>query len=272
MIGNGAFALCYHAVSPGWNAPISVTPERFAEHLELLVGRGFRGLTFSDAVATPAAKRAVAITFDDGFRSVLEIAKPILDHYEMPATVFVTTGFVGSDQPMSWRGIDQWRNTPDARELLPMSWSELAELADAGWEVGSHTRSHPRLPELDDERLVEELRQSKQDCEVALGRRCRSLAYPYGDHDERVEAAVRNCGYGAGGTLLGAFLGAGEPLAASRIAIYHNDAGRRFQLKTSAALLRLRSSRAGRSLQQTRRQSRRARARKLNGASQPQRP
>ena len=71
-------------------------------------------------------------------------------------------------------------------ELAVMGWGELARLAEVGWEIGSHTRTHPGLPRLDDEPLRDELEGSRAEVEEHLGRPCRSLAYPYGDLDGRV--------------------------------------------------------------------------------------
>ena len=79
--------LCYHALSPTWEADLSTTPERFERQLELLVRRGYRGVTFEQAVRAPH-ERTVAVTFDDAYRSVLELARPILDRLGLPATVF----------------------------------------------------------------------------------------------------------------------------------------------------------------------------------------
>ena len=88
---------------------------------------------------------------------------------------------------MSWPGIDHWAGGPHEHELEPMSWEELGRLAAAGWEVGSHTRSHPLLTQVaDDDSLAGELAQSKAVIESRLDRPCESIAYPYGDHDDRV--------------------------------------------------------------------------------------
>ena len=70
--------LCYHAVSPTWPADLSVTPANFERQLQILLGRGYRPVTFTEAVQSPTASRVVAITFDDGFASVHANAWPIL--------------------------------------------------------------------------------------------------------------------------------------------------------------------------------------------------
>ena len=153
------------------------------------------------------------------------------------------TDYIGTGEPMRWPGIDQWYGGPHEAELLPMTWSELAMLADAGWEVGSHTRSHPRLTQLDDTSLQDELRGSRTACEQQLSRPCRTLAYPYGDHDRRVVAAARAAGYEAACTLPEDFR-TDDALRTPRVGIYQRDSVTIFRLKTSPWTRRARRSRA----------------------------
>ena len=93
----------------------------------------------------------LAVTFDDAYRSVIELAFPILSRLGLVGTVFVPTRFAGGEEPMSWPGIDQWVGGPHERELVPMSWEELGRLAEAGWEIGSPHVSHPRLTQVADD-------------------------------------------------------------------------------------------------------------------------
>ena len=238
--------LCYHAVSETWPAALSVTPAQLTEHLGLLQRRGYRGSGFREAALSPPPGRTVAITFDDAFLSVFERALPILARFGWPATVFAATDFVGGDRPMAWPGIDHWLGGPHEQELAPMSWQQLGHLRELGWEIGSHTRSHPRLPELDDAGLDRELAGSREEIRSRLGA-CESLAYPYGDHDERTIEAARRAGYSAAGTLP-ARLHPPSPLRFPRIGVDHADHRRRFALKLSPSLRRLRRSPAWRVL------------------------
>ena len=233
--------LCYHALSDRWDAALSTTPERFAAQLELLERRGYRGVTFTEAVTGSPAGKAVAVTFDDAFRSVIRLAEPILARIGWPATVFVPTDFAGTEQPMSWPGIDHWGGDYDS-ELMPMSWGELRSLAGRGWEIGSHTRSHPRLTQLGDEALDDELQRSRAVCEDRLQQPCESVAYPYGDHDLRVAEAAGRAGYRSGGTLPKR-LRARDPLRWPRVGVYHVDDLRRFKAKVSPLVRRLRALR-----------------------------
>ena len=234
--------LCYHAVSERFRAPLSVTPEAFERQLQMLVRAGFEGATFEEAVRAPRA-RTVAITFDDAYLSVLELGKPLLDAVGFPATVYAPTAYLDTpERPLSWDGIDNWIGGEFERELLPMSWDQLGGLAEAGWEIGSHTRTHPHLTTLDDDALRAELTESRATVEQRLGRPCPTLAYPYGDHDERVVAAAGAAGYAAAGTLP-ARLPRPRPLAWPRVGVYHADDERRFRLKVSRTMRRLRGSR-----------------------------
>lgn len=235
--------LCYHAVSERWPADLSITPANLTAQLDLLAARGYRGVTFTEAVESPQDGRRVAVTFDDAYRSVLELGEPILARLGWPATVFVPTDFAGTERPMSWPGIDHWAGGEFDRELVPMSWEELDGLASRGWEIGSHTCSHPHLTELGDAALEDELRRSKAVCEERLGRDCASIAYPYGDHDGRVVEVARGAGYRTAGTLPSR-MEARDPLRWPRVGIYYGDDLRRFKAKVSPLVRGLRASRA----------------------------
>ena len=128
--------LCYHAMSRAWGAGFSATPDRLEAQIGSLLERGYEGATFSDAVNRPLPERALAVTFDDSYRSVFELAAPVLARLGVPGTVFVPTAAAGSERPMAWPGIDHWLGGPHEQELMPMSWDELGELAKAGWEIG----------------------------------------------------------------------------------------------------------------------------------------
>jgi peptidoglycan/xylan/chitin deacetylase (PgdA/CDA1 family) len=238
-----SIVLCYHAVSPAWPAPLSVTPEQLESQLRLLRTRGYRGAGFSELTRAEPGSRLVAVTFDDAFKSVLTLADPILSRLGFVGTLFVPTDFPDRDGPLAWPGIDHWLGGEFEPELAHLSWGEIEGMAARGWEIGSHTRSHPHLTELADDRLDEELGGSRRVCEERLGASCTSLAYPYGDFDRRVVAAAGRAGYECACTLPRR-LHPAEPLAWPRIGVYNGDRGRRFALKVSPTVRRVRSSRA----------------------------
>jgi peptidoglycan/xylan/chitin deacetylase (PgdA/CDA1 family) len=233
--------LCYHAVSPRWEADLAITPAALDRQLSYVLQRGWRPVTFSEAVLGSSPGRVLSITFDDAFASVKEHAAPILQRYGAPATVFAPTAFMGGDASLVWAGIDHWQQTANAGELKAMDWDDLGQLADAGWEIGSHTRTHPWLTRLDDAALSEELEASRQECSERLGRPCQTIAYPYGDVDVRVAAAAAAAGYLAGARLSSGLRSLG-PYVFPRVGIYHTDYWSRFRLKVARPVRRIRAT------------------------------
>lgn len=221
--------LCYHAVDDHW--PMGLPAAALEVQITHLLQRGYRPARFTEAVLDPPAPRTLAVTFDDGLQSVLEHALPLLSRLGVAATVFVPTAFPGRARAR-WPGLERWLASEHEHGLAPMSWEQLSELADEGWEIGSHTRTHPRLTRLGDAELAEELHRSKAECEERLGRACRSLAYPYGDVDGRVVAAVRAAGYEAGAGLP-IRLRRATPMNWPRVGVYANDPLPRFKAKTA---------------------------------------
>jgi peptidoglycan/xylan/chitin deacetylase (PgdA/CDA1 family) len=237
-------ALGYHAASAGWPWELSVGGATIRDHVVRLLEQGYRPMTFSDAIsgAETSSGRVICITFDDAFCSVHREAFPALRELGVPATLFVPTRFVTLGAPLSWPGIDHLDGDPEwSGELQPMSWHEIREVAEDGWEIGSHTVSHPWLPGLDEDTLRVELKESRETIEAEIGRPCTSLAYPYGGHDDRVVDAARAAGYGFACTLPNR-LTRGAPLTWPRIGIFRQDRGWRFRLKVAPQMRALRSS------------------------------
>jgi peptidoglycan/xylan/chitin deacetylase (PgdA/CDA1 family) len=225
--------LAYHAVGAG---SLAIPEGALHAQLALLRRRGYVGFTAAeterrrqDGTLPP---RAVVVTFDDGFRSVLR-AKPILDELGLPATVFAVTSFVESGEPLRWPGLGQPEESLD--------WPELELLREAGWEVGSHTVTHPLLPDLDDAALERELVDSRATIRKRLGS-CETLAYPYGRADERTAAAAARVGYLAAFTL-GRAHRPDEPLRRPRLGLRDIDRGARLRLRLSTGAAFARRSR-----------------------------
>ena len=199
------------------------------------------GATFTDAVLAPPAAKTLAVTFDDAFRSVGEQAAPILADLGLPGTVFVPTDWPG--RTMHWPGIDQWLGTPHEHELAAMGWDELRGLARDGWEVAAHTCSHPHLTQVgDDAALRHELADSRAACERELAAPCRSVAYPFGDVDERVRAATGEAGFEVAAALSARSFAHPSRLEVPRVGVWHGDSDLRFRLKVAPVTLRLLAS------------------------------
>jgi peptidoglycan/xylan/chitin deacetylase (PgdA/CDA1 family) len=223
-----ALVLCYHAVSDHWEAPLSVTQHDLRRQLSRLLSRGWVGTTFADAMVS-TRPRTLVVTFDDGFDSVRTLAAPVLAEIGLPGTVFVATDCVG--RSLSWPELARWADTEHADELRAMSWHSLRALVASGWEIGSHTCSHPHLSRLDSEAIHAELRRSRTVCEQMLGVTCRSVAYPFGDADDRVRAAAAAAGYEAAAGQSPAAFVARDRFDWPRVGVWHAEPDWRFELK-----------------------------------------
>lgn len=230
--------LCYHAVSERPSSNLAVTPERLDQQLRMLLRLGYQPVTFADAMLRPTAERLFAITFDDAYRSVLTLGLPILQRLAIPATLAVPTGWVGDVRGRAaWPGLEEVAD-PDETELL--TWDEVRQIAGEGWEIAGHTISHPRLTTLDDAELHRELRESRDVLEAQVGVRCETIAYPFGDVDDRVAHAAAAAGYRAGSGLptmgMIARSDVHTPMRFNRIGIYPVDDRARFAAKLAVTL------------------------------------
>jgi peptidoglycan/xylan/chitin deacetylase (PgdA/CDA1 family) len=228
----GPLILCYHAVASGWSGSSAVSEDVLATQLGLLARRGYVGLTFAECERRRSEgvlpTRSVVVTFDDGYASVLR-AKPILEALRFPATVFVVTQFVDSEEPLTWPGIGHWLHTEYAHEMRSLTWGELETLQNGGWEVGSHTVTHRALTTLGAGDLERELLESRHAIETRIGS-CVTLAYPYGVADERVASFVENSGYLAACSLSLSHR-VNDRYRRARVGLYDHDRGWRLQTK-----------------------------------------
>ncbi len=195
MTPRRSLVLCYHAVSPTWEHRLSIQPDLLLRQVRAL-SRFWH----------------VHATFDDAFRSAATVF-PTLDRRGVTVQIFVCIRYARAGAPLS---IPELAGD-DPAQLATMSWDELREHADRGVRIGSHAVSHPHLTRLSDDELRDELGDSKAEIESELGRRCPELAYPYGEHDERVRAAVRAAGYDRAYALRD---GKRDPYALPRMDLY----------------------------------------------------
>ena len=224
----GFLVLCYHSVSKLWPHALSVTPDAFRRQVTSIARLGLRPL--GAAELADGARRGVHVTFDDAYRDVLEVV-PLLQELNLPTTVFVSTAYADEGRPLAVPELAADAAALPAA-LATMNWDQLREVAERGVEIGSHTVSHPHLTGLTDAELERELADSRARIEAELGRPVRLLAYPYGEHDARVQAAVQRAGYSAafaqwpGSSIRNDF-------ALPRVSVYRADSLRRAMLKTT---------------------------------------
>ena len=194
--------LGYHSVGDGQSV-LSIPTEQFRWQLAWLVDYGHQFLTLrawwelARQGRTPSSP-SVVLTFDDGYRGVLRHAAPLLASYGIRATVFVVTDHVGGTNTY-----DRLRHAP---QLPLLSWPEIRELCQLGWDVQSHGRRHMPMAGLRDDLLTEETMGSKLLLEQALGTGVDFFAYPYGVCDARAVEAVARAGYAGAVTCEGGVL------------------------------------------------------------------
>ncbi|HML34137.1 polysaccharide deacetylase family protein [Sporomusa sphaeroides] len=185
--------LMYHRVDPIVIDRNTVSVERFALQLDYLSRKGYTTLTLAQLYeglsgSRQLPSRSVVLTFDDGYADIMTYALPLLQRYNMKASVFVVTDMAG--QKCSW--------LKDHESNQLMTWEQMEEWLEAGMEIGSHTLTHPRLNRLSDENIQYELVASKEILETRLKTKVEVICYPYGDIDERVIRFAREAGYKAG--------------------------------------------------------------------------
>ena len=184
----GVRILAYHRVSPDRDE-LAVAPQRFREQMEQLAAAGCRVVGAAEAVAAPPSndhRPTVGLTFDDGYRDVIDNGLPVLVELGFRATVFLPTGAIDGTHPFSW-----YERPPPL-----LDWSTIAELdRDSPIDFGAHTVTHANLLALDDAAAAREVAGSKQILEERLGHPVTAFCYPAGLYSEREQHLVRVSGF-----------------------------------------------------------------------------
>jgi peptidoglycan/xylan/chitin deacetylase (PgdA/CDA1 family) len=200
--------LCEPAAS---YARYAVAKNDFRKQLLRLQELGYRGLNVSQARSLESTEPAVAITFDDGCETDWIVALPLLQEFGFQATFYVVSGFIGQR-----RGY--------------LSSPQLRDIAESGFEVGCHSRTHPNLTTLSAAALHDEIVTAKIEIEQMIGRRVQHFSCPGGFWSSRVARAAAEAGFE---TVATSRIGANSPRtdasALNRIAIYHDTSLNRFE-------------------------------------------
>lgn len=203
--------LAYHKIGypsvPGWDTWSYVSEALFEEHLRFLADERWQVLdleAFLAGIDAPETlpERAAIITFDDGYRSNLDVALPLLQRFGYPAVMFVPTGFVGG-----YNAFDADIEHEPREDIC--GWDDLRVLERCGVNVQSHGTKHRAFSQLGPEARKQELVISKAALEAELDKAVLAFAFPYGDDGGDREAAaslLTAAGYRA------AFLYGGGPL------------------------------------------------------------
>jgi peptidoglycan/xylan/chitin deacetylase (PgdA/CDA1 family) len=240
----GLAVLCYHGLRSGVRQgtpfePLHVAVETFDSHCRLL--RESCHPIGADALLTaldhgaPLPPRAVLVTFDDGYRTVLTLGKPVLERYGIPAVVFVCSDPVSRGRLLWYDAVARARSEAEAERLktlpfaewqsavgafdtsaalsdpyAPLSIDELRSLAAApGIEIGGHTLQHPILSHASAGEQERQIGDDKRAIEEWTGQPARMFSYPNGrprlDYTAAAREIVARCGYQAAFTTESAY-------------------------------------------------------------------
>ncbi len=159
----------------GWN--LSVPPTTFQQQMEYLQKENYNTITPDDLhqylkYGYPLPDNPILLTFDDGYLDFFEEVLPVLRDYNLNATNFVVTNFIGRKKYMDWYHL---------RYLLTTDHVFL----------GAHTQNHKKLTQLDPEILEQEIAVNKMTLEEWIGTAIDYLAYPYGDYNDEVLSVMK---------------------------------------------------------------------------------
>jgi len=222
IYGSKSFPIVtFHAIDDRPSV-ISFSPALFERGMRLLHKAGYRTLNLVDLAdcmrkGRSFPERYLAITFDDGYRSVYETAFPVLQHYGMTATVFLTVGKTKQER------------LPSMEDRSMLSWHEINEMHRAGIAFGGHTLTHPDLTHLPKELLELEVLGGKRVIEDALGSRVDTFAYPFGRYDDRCREIVSCHFLCACSDRLGLLRKTSDPYAMERVDAYYFRTERLFR-------------------------------------------
>jgi len=152
-----------------------VSSDMFRRQMAYLTEKGYRAITFKDIYSSwdkniPLPPNPVLITFDDGYANNFENAFPVLRDFGFRATLFVVVQTVGWD--------NRWHDPKSETRIGMISWSQLKQLRDAGWEIGSHTMNHPNLRKIELKEVKIEMEKSRSIIAEFLGEAPDTFAYP----------------------------------------------------------------------------------------------
>lgn len=188
--------LMYHRVEepPPYTAHPSnfVDPSQLAAQLTALREWGYTSVSFDDWIAHLAGQRSLPsrpliLTFDDGYRSLRDIAWPIVREHGFSATTFLVSTQIG--------GTNRWDADEPQAPLL--NAGEIRALRAEGMSFGSHSRTHRPLARIPIAEAAEEMSRSRAELEAILGEPVRVLAYPFSNQSRDVRHAARDAGYAA---------------------------------------------------------------------------
>jgi peptidoglycan/xylan/chitin deacetylase (PgdA/CDA1 family) len=179
--------LCYHNMGAQTRGRLLMSASAFDEQMRYLKREGYHVITlrqFLDfaSLRQQLPRKTVVLTFDDGWKSFKEFAYPVLNELGFPATLFIYTDFIGA--------------------RIALSWPELKDLAQEGFDIEAHSKTHEDMRKKPSEseedynrRMQAELVTPLAIFQQRVGQSPKIIAYPYGSHDDGVLKRTREAGY-----------------------------------------------------------------------------
>ncbi|MAV30085.1 MAG: hypothetical protein CL866_08365 [Cycloclasticus sp.] len=166
--------LTFHSIDDSGSI-ISYPRKKFSTLLEKLRKSDIPILSLDEILASPS-KQGVAITFDDGMRSVYKDALPILKEYNAPAHVFIATAAI--------KNSDSSEQVINIEDYDMLSWGEIEKLLASGIQIEAHTHRHPDMRTISREQILEEFHLSHEILASKIGVKPNYFAYPFGYHNQ----------------------------------------------------------------------------------------
>lgn len=188
--------LAYHGVSDSFN--LSITRQKvsqFEKGIRFLYEQGYKAVRLEEIFSSGENhdEKKVALTFDDSYQDVYLNAFPILQEFGFTACIFVITAYVGK--------YNEWDYSWGRNRKKHLNWEQIKEMAEAGFDFGSHTVNHPDLTRIPKQFVKYELKRSKEILEDKLGQGVDFLSYPFGRYNRYVQEDAERLGYKGAYTL-----------------------------------------------------------------------
>jgi peptidoglycan/xylan/chitin deacetylase (PgdA/CDA1 family) len=187
--------LMYHQISDDVHPEFrnyTATVKAFREQMKILKMLGYETITFDTLLDCREGKaklprKPIIITFDDGIEDAINNSVPILENSGFKAVYYVTTSYVGTKS--------DWM-IPEVNVVFQIaSWPKIKSLNSLGFEIGSHSVTHPHLDEVTADECLREMTGSRQTLEDVLGHEVRHMAYPHGAFNKSVRDLAYESGY-----------------------------------------------------------------------------
>jgi len=201
----------YHHINPHKGDLLTVTPEVFEGQMAYLAKAGYKALSLDELFSFIKGElylkqKAVVLTFDDGWLDNFIYAFPVIEKYNLRATMFLITDWIEKSSEKS-NGLATFIPSDEESKALirkgeaqkvVLTWEIIGKMAVSGLiDFYSHTKSHLECNLLSEPHILEELGESKKILEERLGRPCPYLCWPYGMSSDMAISIARKIGYKA---------------------------------------------------------------------------